>query len=43
MSFDAVLSFDIPPREGLKLLYDTITKEYPDYGVFITPDVDVTD
>ena len=43
MIFDAVMSFAIDPREGLKTLYDEIHAAYPDYELTITPDVDVSD
>lgn len=43
MRFDTVLSFDIPQKEGLEMLYQTVLKEYPDYNVIITPDVDISD
>ena len=43
MRFDAVMSFDIDPQEGLQTLYDEMKKEYPDYSIQIVPDVDVSD
>ena len=43
MTFDAVMSFDIKPREGLKILCDEIQAAYPDYKITIAPDVDVSD
>lgn len=43
MMFDAVMSFDINPKEGLKTLYDEIHAAYPDYKLTIAPDVDVSD
>lgn len=43
MRFDAVMSFDIDPKEGLQTLYDEMKKEYPDYSIQIVPDVDVSD
>ena len=42
MRFDVVFSFDIVPKEGLKLLYDEMREAYPDYGIQILPDVDVS-
>ena len=43
MRFDTVLSFDITQKEGLEILYASVAKEYPDYSVIITPDVDISD
>ena len=43
MRFDVVMSFDISPRDGLKILYEEINRAYPDYDIFILPDVDVSD
>lgn len=43
MRFDAVMSFDIDPQEGLQTLYDEMKNEYPDYSIQIAPDVDVSD
>ncbi len=43
MSFDVVMSFDIRPREGLKIIYDEIKGAYPEYDIQIAPDVDVSD
>jgi hypothetical protein len=37
------LSFDINPMEGLQILRDEVQKAYPDYELFILPDVDVSD
>ena len=42
MTFDVVMSFDIRPREGLKILYEEMCKVYPDYKIVIAPDVDVS-
>ena len=42
MTFDVVMSFDIHPREGLKILYEEMCKAYPDYKIVIAPDVDVS-
>ena len=42
MFFDAVLSFDIQPEKGLKILYSEIQKAYPEYRITIAPDVDVS-
>lgn len=43
MRFDVVISFDISPRDGLNILYAEISRAYPDYDIFILPDVDVSD
>ena len=43
MRFDVVLDFDIDPKDGLKILYEKIAAIYPDYDVFIAPDVDISD
>ena len=40
--FDVVFSFDINPKDGIKILYDEIKNLYPDYTITITPDVDVS-
>jgi len=37
------MSFDISPRDGLKILYEEINRAYPDYDIFILPDIDVSD
>ena len=42
MSFDAVMSFEIPAREGLQILQQEVSAAFPDYTVEITPDVDVS-
>ena len=43
LRFDVVVSFDIQPREAVKILCEEITAQYPDYTVHITPDIDLTD
>ena len=43
MRFDVVMSFDISPRDGLKILYEEIRRAFPDYDIFILPDIDVSD
>ncbi len=43
MRFDVVMSFDIKPSEGLEILYKELSKEYPDYDIMISPDLDITD
>ena len=42
MTFDVVMSFDIRPKEGLKILHEEISRAYPDYRITIAPDVDVS-
>lgn len=41
--FDVVMSFDIDPKEGLRIIYDEMKEAYPDYSCQIIPDVDVSD
>ncbi len=43
MRFDVVTSFDIAPREGIAILTEELQRIYPDYGIHIVPDVDVSD
>ena len=43
MRFDVVMSFDISPRDGLNILYEEIGRAYPNYDIFILPDIDVSD
>ena len=43
MRFDVVMSFDIRPQEGLRILYEEIGKAYPQYRLSIVPDVDISD
>ena len=40
MRFDVVMSFDIDPKEGLKILYDVMKEQYPTYIIHIAPDID---
>jgi len=42
MRFDVVLSFDIAPQKGISILYEEIRQAYPDYKLFIVPDVDIS-
>ena len=42
ITFDVVLSFDIRPSEGLKILREELQQAYPAYRITITPDVDVS-
>lgn len=41
--FDAVVSFDIQPKQAVKILSEEISGQYPDYRVQITPDIDLAD
>jgi cation diffusion facilitator family transporter len=43
MRFDVVLSFDIARDQALETLLKEVQTAYPDYGVQITPHVDLTD
>lgn len=43
MRFDVVLSFGIDAYEGLQTLQDELKKVYPDYRIYIAPDIDVSD
>ena len=38
----AVMSFDIKPQDGLRIIYDEIGRAYPEYSINIIPDVDVS-
>ena len=40
---DVVMSFDINVKEGLQTLCQEVQEAYPDYQVYIQPDVDVSD
>ena len=43
MRFDVVMSFDIDPKEGLKILYKQMEQHFPDYSCSIVSDADITD
>ena len=43
MRFDVVMSFDINPKEGLRILQEEMKRDYPEYEVQILPDVDISD
>ena len=43
MRFDVVLSFDIDPKEALKVIYSEIEALFPGYRITIAPDVDLSD
>ena len=42
MTFDVVMSFDIRPAEGLKIIRAELERAFPDYSIDIAPDVDVS-
>ena len=41
--FDVVMSFDISPSEGVKTICEEVREKYPEYKLFIVPDIDITD
>jgi hypothetical protein len=43
MRFDVVLSFEIESSEGQRIIYDQISREYPDYDITIVADIDISD
>jgi len=43
MTFDVVMSFDINPKDGIRIIYEEIKGAYPEYDIQIAPDVDVSD
>ena len=43
LRFDAVMSFDMDPEEGVEILQKEIREKYPDYQLTIAPDVDLAD
>ena len=43
MRFDVVTSFDVDPNESIRALTAELKKLYPDYNIYILPDVDVSD
>jgi cation diffusion facilitator family transporter len=43
MRFDAVLSFDIDPKEGLDAICAAVQQAYTEYHVNVSPNVDVSD
>ena len=42
MRFDVVMSFGVKVEEALQMLYDELRKDYPDFDIKISPDVDVS-
>jgi cation diffusion facilitator family transporter len=43
MRFDAVINFGEIPSKAVEILIKAVNREYPDYTVTISPDVDVSD
>ena len=43
MRFDVVMSFDIHPKEGLRILHEEMDAAYPGYAIQIVSDVDISD
>lgn len=43
MRFDVVMNFDIPHKEGVRILQEEVQAAYPDYRILIVPDVDMSD
>ncbi|MCR5439351.1 MAG: cation diffusion facilitator family transporter [Selenomonas sp.] len=43
MRFDVVMSFDIPHKEGVRILQEEMRVAYPQYDIQIVPDVDLSD
>ena len=43
MRFDVVMSFDINPLEGQRIIKEEIKKIYPDYNITIAADLDLSD
>lgn len=43
ITFDVVMSFDIKPNEGIKVIYDELKEAYPEYDIQIRPDVDISE
>ena len=43
MRFDVVMSFDIPHKEGVRILQEEMRAAYPQYDIQIVPDVDLSD
>ena len=43
MRFDIVMSFEIEPKEGIKIISEKLAKIYPEYKFQIIADVDISD
>lgn len=43
MRFDVVMSFDIDHHDGLRILQEEVKERFPEYRIYIAPDIDITD
>ena len=43
MRFDIVMSFEIEPKEGIKIIREKLVTMYPEYKIQIIADVDISD
>ncbi|MBR3402367.1 MAG: cation transporter [Parasporobacterium sp.] len=43
MRYDVVVSFDIEPKDAVKILYEEMNVHFPGYKCVITTDLDITD
>ena len=43
MRFDIVMSFEIEPKEGIKIIRETLVTMYPEYKIQIIADADISD
>ena len=43
IQFDVVMSFDIEPAEGLKILNKELAEAFPDYQCCVASDLDISD
>ena len=41
--FDVVMAFDIKHKDGLEILHEELDPMFPDYKLYIQPDIDITD
>ena len=41
--FDVVLNFEIKTSEGISIIQKELKNFYPDYNIYVAPDVDVSD
>ena len=41
--FDVVMSFDISQDEGVRIICEEVKEKYPEYELYIVPDIDITD
>ncbi|MCR5084119.1 MAG: cation diffusion facilitator family transporter [Succinivibrionaceae bacterium] len=40
--FDVVLSFDISPKEGIRIISEEVARDYPGFELRILPDIDIS-